>query len=55
MIQRIQTLYLFLAFVVTGILPFLFPLWNMSDGKDYFYAKSVLYHTFGFKHDAFSS
>jgi hypothetical protein len=40
MIQRIQTLYLFLAFVVTGIL-LLFPLWNMSDGKDYFYAKSV--------------
>jgi hypothetical protein len=45
MIQRIQTLYLFLAFVVTGI--FLFPLWNMSDGKNIFYAKSVLYHTLG--------
>jgi hypothetical protein len=43
MIQRIQTLYLFLAFVVTGILPFLFPLWNMSDGKDYFFMQNQFY------------
>ena len=43
MIQRIQTLYLFLAFVVTGILPFLFPLWNMSDGKEYFFVQNQFY------------
>ena len=43
MIQRIQTLYLFLAFVVTGILPFLFPLWNMTDGKDYFFMQNQFY------------
>jgi hypothetical protein len=43
MIQRIQTLYLFLAFVVTGILPFLFPLWNMSDGKEYFFMQNQFY------------
>ena len=43
MIQRIQTLYLFLAFVVTGILPFLFSLWNMSDGKEYFFVQNQFY------------
>ncbi|WP_091092922.1 DUF4293 domain-containing protein [Flavobacterium gillisiae] len=43
MIQRIQTIYLFLAFVVTGILPFLFPLWTMSDGKDYFFMQNEFY------------
>nr|WP_315131830.1 DUF4293 domain-containing protein [uncultured Flavobacterium sp.] len=43
MIQRIQTIYLLLAFVVTGILPFVFPLWTMSDGKDYFFMQNQIY------------
>lgn len=43
MIQRIQTIYLILAFVVTGILPFLFPLWTMNDGKDYFFMQNQIY------------
>ena len=43
MIQRIQTIYLFLAFVVTGILPFLFPLWTMNDGRDYFFMQNEAY------------
>ena len=43
MIQRIQTIYLILAFVVTGILPFLFPLWTMGDGKDYFFMQNQVY------------
>ncbi|CAM2880339.1 protein of unknown function [Flavobacterium frigoris] len=43
MIQRIQTIYLFLAFVVTGILPFLFPLWTMNDGKEYFFVQNQFY------------
>lgn len=43
MIQRIQTIYLLLAFVATGILPFLFPLWTMNDGKDYFFMYSQIY------------
>jgi len=43
MIQRIQTIYLTLAFVVTGILPFLFPLWTMNDGKDYFFMQNQVY------------
>ena len=43
MIQRIQTIYLLLAFVVTGILLFFFPLWTMSDNKEYFFMQSQVY------------
>ncbi|WP_016988441.1 DUF4293 family protein [Flavobacterium sp. ACAM 123] len=43
MIQRIQTIYLILAFVVTGILPFLFPLWTMNSGEDYFFMQNQFY------------
>jgi hypothetical protein len=46
MIQRIQTIYLILAFVVAGILPFLFPLWSMSDGKEYFFMQNQVYVIF---------
>ena len=43
MIQRIQTLYLFMAFVVTGILPFFIPLWTMVDGKAFFFMQNQMY------------
>jgi len=43
MIQRIQTIYLLLAFVITGILPFLFPLWTTNDGKEYFFMQNQIY------------
>ncbi len=43
MLQRIQTIYLILAFVVTGILPFLIPLWKMSDGKEYLFMQNQVY------------
>lgn len=43
MIQRIQTIYLLLAFVVTGILPFFIPLWTMADGKAYFFMQNQVY------------
>jgi hypothetical protein len=43
MIQRIQTIYLLLAFVVTGALPFFIPLWVMADGKDYFFMQNQVY------------
>ncbi|MFC6876828.1 DUF4293 domain-containing protein [Flavobacterium myungsuense] len=37
MIQRIQTVYLILALVITGVLPFFFPLWTLSNGKEFFF------------------
>ena len=43
MIQRIQTIYLLLAFIITGVLPFIFPLWTLSDGKSFFFMKSQVY------------
>ena len=43
MIQRIQTIYLFLAFVVTGVLLFFIPLWTMTDSKEYFFMQSQVY------------
>jgi hypothetical protein len=43
MIQRIQTVYLILAFVITGILPFVFPLWTLSNAKPEFFMTNQLY------------
>ena len=43
MIQRIQTIYLLLAFVVTGILPFFIPLWTMADGKEFLFMQNQVY------------
>ncbi|PVX44712.1 uncharacterized protein DUF4293 [Flavobacterium sp. 103] len=43
MIQRIQTVYLILTFLVVGVLPFIFPLWTLSDGKEYFFMQNQFY------------
>ena len=43
MIQRIQTVYLILAFVVTGVLPFVFPLWTLTNAQPEFFMGSQLY------------
>ena len=43
MIQRIQTVYLFFALIVAGVLPFLVPLWKLVDGKEYYFAYSLTY------------
>ena len=43
MLQRIQTVYLLLAFVVTGVLPFFIPLWTMTDGKEYLFMQNQVY------------
>ena len=43
MIQRIQTIYLFLAFLAVGVLPYFFPLWILNTGKDYFFMQNQIY------------
>jgi hypothetical protein len=43
MIQRIQTIYLLLAFACTGVLPFIFPLWTMSDSKSFLFMQNQVY------------
>jgi membrane protein CcdC involved in cytochrome C biogenesis len=42
MIQRIQTIYLAIAFIATGVLPFVFPLWTIN-GKEVFFMGTKLY------------
>jgi len=44
MIQRIQTLYLFLVVVISGGLPFIFPLWQDELGENsIFFTKSIIH------------
>ena len=46
MLQRIQTIYLILAAVVTGILPFAFPLWKIKTGtaiSDFYFMMEMNY------------
>jgi hypothetical protein len=45
MLQRIQTVYLILALLFSGVLPFIFPLWKNMDGKDYFFMADFSYVT----------
>jgi hypothetical protein len=39
---RIQSLYLLIALVVSGILPFVFPLWKI-DGKDIYFMNQMAF------------
>lgn len=43
MLQRIQTIYLIMAFVATGILPFFLPLWTTADGKLHYFMNNAMY------------
>jgi hypothetical protein len=43
MIQRIQTVYLFIALVILGALPYIFPLFTMSDGKEFRFMSDSFY------------
>lgn len=37
MLQRVQTVYMFLVFIALGVLPFVFPLWYDGDGKEIYF------------------
>jgi hypothetical protein len=43
MIQRIQTVYMTLALIATGVLPFVFSLWTFADTKEFFFMQSQTY------------
>jgi hypothetical protein len=43
MLQRIQTLYLCLAFVCIGIIPFFIPLWTIAGGVAYYFMQHQIY------------
>ncbi|MFK7001362.1 transcription termination factor Rho [Flavobacterium columnare] len=45
MIQRIQSVYLVLAFVAMAVLPFLFPLWT-EGGEEVYFMTNIIYTIF---------
>lgn len=42
MIQRIQTIYLFIAFLLSGVLIFFVSLWNNESGKSFYVEEVIL-------------
>jgi hypothetical protein len=42
MIQRIQTIYLFIVVLVAAILPFLIPIWTTESGEEIFAIDKVI-------------
>lgn len=44
MLQRIQTIYLVLAFILSAVLPFTFPLWKEA-GTDFYFMANPMYVT----------
>lgn len=43
MIQRIQTIYMALAFIVSGILSLVLPLWTDGKGQEFFVGHNTAY------------
>ena len=43
MLQRIQTVYLLIAFILMGILPFVFPLWKLEGNKEFYFMSKMVY------------
>lgn len=43
MIQRIQSVYMFLAFICSGVLSLVFPLWTTVSGHNYYVGENPLY------------
>lgn len=43
MIQRIQTVYLILTFLITGVLLFFIPLWTLNNGKAFYFMQDQFY------------
>ncbi|MEK8179558.1 DUF4293 family protein [Flavobacterium buctense] len=40
---RIQTYYLIACLIVTGVLPFVFPLWKDASGKSFYFMMDIAY------------
>jgi Domain of unknown function (DUF4293) len=43
MIQRIQSIFLILAAIVTGVLPFVFYLWKLTGNTAFYFMNNMLY------------
>ncbi len=45
MLQRIQSIYLALVFILSSVLPFVFPLWKL-DGEPFYFMMNIVYAIF---------
>ena len=45
MLQRVQTVYLILAFLMAGAMPFLLPLFTLVSGKQLYFMQNMIYVT----------
>ena len=43
MLQRVQTLYLILVLVLMAVLPYIFPLWTLKSGKEFYFMENIIY------------
>ena len=43
MLQRIQTIYLLLALLSAAVLPYLFPLWKLQQGTEFYFVQHLTY------------
>ncbi len=43
MIQRIQSVFLILAIIITGALPFVFYLWKLTNNTAFYFMNNMLY------------
>ena len=43
MLQRIQTVYLVIALLLDAVFPYLFPLWILKTGKNFFFMTNMTY------------
>ncbi|WP_310556480.1 DUF4293 family protein [Flavobacterium sp.] len=43
MIQRIQSIYLLFAVIVTSALPFVFHLWKLENGSLFYFMSNIMY------------
>lgn len=41
MLQRIQTVYLIIAVIATGVLPFVLPLWVTKNDENYYFIRDL--------------
>ena len=45
MLQRVQTIYLILALLVAGVMPFLLPLYTLISGQQVYFMQNMVYAT----------
>ncbi|MBC7641924.1 MAG: DUF4293 domain-containing protein [Flavobacterium sp.] len=45
MLQRIQTVYLILTVIVSGILPFFIPLYTLNNGLQFYFMQNIVFVT----------